>query len=134
MIGVHKRNWHLVLYSALWPYRNSVRSATRFTPFEFMDGLEVILLIQCELSSLKLVVYLLPNTSNEEAHILNLIHLYETCREASLANEAHMRQIKVKYDYNVKHRIFSEGDLVFLYDQEADLIGTRKFEPLWHGP
>ena len=31
-------------------------------------------------------------------------------------------------------RIFLEGDLVLLYDPEADVIGTGKFEPLWHGP
>ena len=24
--------------------------------------------------------------------------------------------------------------MVFLYDQEADKLGTRKFEPLWTGP
>ena len=35
---------------------------------------------------------------------------------------------------NVQPRIFSEGDLVLLYDQEVDVIGTGKFEPLWHGP
>ena len=46
----------------------------------------------------------------------------------------HKRRIKAQYDRNVKPHIFLEGDLVFLYDQEANLIGTRKFEPLWHGP
>ena len=34
---------------------------------------------------------------------------------------------------NVQPCIFSEGELV-LYDQEADVIGTGKFKPLWHGP
>ena len=24
--------------------------------------------------------------------------------------------------------------MVLLYDQEANVIGTGKFEPLWHGP
>ena len=24
--------------------------------------------------------------------------------------------------------------MVLLYIQEADVVGTRKFEPLWHGP
>ena len=24
--------------------------------------------------------------------------------------------------------------MVLIYDQEADVTGTRKFEPLWHGP
>ena len=55
-------------------------------------------------------------------------------REAQLANEAHKRRIKAQYDKNVQPHIFSEGDLVLLYDQEADVIGTRKFEPLCHDP
>ena len=58
----------------------------------------------------------------------------ETCREAQLTNEAHKRHIKAQYDKNVQPRIFSEGDLVLLYDQEADKLGTGKFNLLWHGP
>ena len=54
MIGVHKRNWHLILYSALWAYRTLVRNATRFTPFQLVYGLKAILPIQCEISSLNL--------------------------------------------------------------------------------
>ena len=77
---------------------------------------------------------MLPDTSEEEVCLLNLIHLDETHREAQVANEAHKRRIKVQYDKNVQPRIYSEGDLVLLYDQEVDVIGTGKFEPLWHGP
>ena len=100
MIGVHKRNWHLILYSTLWAYRTSVRNATGFTPFQLVYGLEAILPIQCEISSLKLTIDLLPDTSEEEARLLNLIHLDETRREAQLAKETHMRRIKVQYDKN----------------------------------
>ena len=82
MIGVRKRNWNLILYSALWAYRTSVRNTIGFTPFKLVYGLEVILPIQCEISSLKLGIYLLPDTSEEEARLLNLIHLDETRREA----------------------------------------------------
>ena len=134
MIGVHKRNWHLILYSALWAYRTSVRNTTRFTPFQLVYGLEAILPIQCEIPSLKLAIDLLPDTSAEEACLFNLIHLDEMHHEAQLANEAHKRRIKAQYAKNVQHHIFSEGDLVLLYDQETDVIGTGKFEPLWHGP
>ena len=91
MIGVHKRNWHLILYSALWAYRTSVRNATGFTPFQLVYGLEEILPIQCEISSLKLAIDLLPDTSEEEACFLELIHLDETRRDAALANEAHKK-------------------------------------------
>ena len=66
-----------------------------------MYGLEAILPIQCEISSLKLAIDLLPDTSKEEVHLLNLIHLDEMCHEAQLANEAHKRHIKAQYDKNV---------------------------------
>ena len=90
--------------------------------------------LQCEIPSLKLTIDLLPDTSDEEARLFNFTHLDETRHEAQLANEAHKRHIKVQYDKHIQPRIFSEGDLVLLYDQEAHVIGTGKFEPLWHGP
>ena len=98
-----------------------------------MYGLEAVLPIQCEISSLKLAINLLPKTSEEEACFLELIRLDETRRNAMLANEAHKKSIKVQYDRNFKPRIFLEGDLVLLYDQEVDKIGAGKFEPLWMG-
>jgi len=91
MIGVHKWSWHLVLYSALWAYRTSVRNVTGFTPFQLVYGLETILPVQCEISSLKLAIDLLPGTSEEEACFLELIQLYETRRDATIANEAHKK-------------------------------------------
>ena len=33
MIGMHKSNWNLMLFSALWAYRASVKNAAGFTPF-----------------------------------------------------------------------------------------------------
>ena len=51
-----------------------------------------------------------------------------------MANKAHNRHIKAQYGKNVQPCILSKGDLVRLYDQEDDVIGTGKFEPLWHGP
>ena len=91
MIGVCKRNWHLILYSTLWAYRTSVINASGFTPFQLVYGLEAVLPIQCEIPLLKLAIDLLPDTSEEEACLLNLIHLDETHREAKLSNEAHKR-------------------------------------------
>lgn len=106
----------MILYLALWVYQTMVRNTTGFTPFQLVYGLEAILPIQCEISSLKLAIDLLPDTSNEEAQFLELIHLDESCREASFANEEHKKRIKAQYDHNDKPHIFSEGDLVFFYD------------------
>ena len=111
-----------------------MRNETGFTPFQLVYALEAIFPIQCEISSLKLVIDLLPDTSEEEACFLELIDLDEAHREATLANEAHKKRIKAQYNRNFKPRIFSEGDLVLLYDQEVDKLGAGKFEPLWMVP
>jgi hypothetical protein len=82
---------------------------------------------------LKLAVELLPATSEEEC-LLHLTHLDETRRDVAMANEAHKKHIKAQYDKSVKPRVFSEGDLVLLYDQESDKLGLGKFQPMWLGP
>ena len=33
MVGTHKSNWHVQLFSALWAYRTSTKTTTAFTPF-----------------------------------------------------------------------------------------------------
>ena len=33
IIGIHKLNWHSMLFPALWAYRTSVKTSTGFTPF-----------------------------------------------------------------------------------------------------
>ena len=91
-------------------------------------------MIQCEISSFKLIVDLLPGTSEEEARLLELIQLDETYRGTTLANESHKKWVKAQFDKNVKPRVFSEGDLVLLYDQESDKLGVGKFKSLWMGP
>jgi hypothetical protein len=78
MIGIHKTSWHTMLFSALWAYRRSVKSATGFTPFQLVYGVESILPIECKIPYLKLVVEILPNTSTEEECLLYLMRLEET--------------------------------------------------------
>lgn len=63
MVGIHKKNWPITIFSTLWAYRTSVQIATWFTPFQLVYGLEVVLPTKCENLSLKLVVKLLPATS-----------------------------------------------------------------------
>ena len=134
MIGIHKTSWHTMLFSALWAYRTSVKSATGFTPFWLVYGLEAILPIECEIPSLKLVVELLPNTSAEEERLLYLMRLDKTRRNATLVIEAQKKCVKAQYNKHVKPRIFSEGDLILLYDQDRDMLGAGKFEAMWRGP
>jgi hypothetical protein len=76
-----------MIFLALWTYLTFVKYATGFTPFELVYGIEAILSIECEISSLKLVVTLLLNTTTEEEHLLYLIKLDETRRNVALVIE-----------------------------------------------
>ena len=132
--GIHRSNWHNMLFSALWAYRTSVKTSTEFTPFQLVYGLEVVLPIQCEISSLQMGIELLLATSEEEKHLLYLAQVDENQRDAALAIETHEKRMKAQYDRNVTPRNFSEGDLVLVYDQANDKLGAGKFVPMWHGP
>jgi hypothetical protein len=90
--------------------------------------------IECEIPYLKLVVELLPNTLAEEEYLLYLMQLDENHCDAALVIENKKKCVKPQYDKHVKPSIFSEGDLVLLYEQYRDLLGASKFKPMWHGP
>ena len=134
IIGIHRSNWHNMLFSALWAYRTSVKTSTGFTPFQLVYGLEAVLPIECEIPSLRMAIELLPATSEEERRLLYLAQLDENRRDATLAIESHAKRINAQYDRNMTPRNFSEGDLVLLYDQANDKLGAGKFLPMWHGP
>jgi hypothetical protein len=133
-INSAKSNWHLMLYSALWDYQTYVKTATSFSPFQLVYGLEAVLPIECHILSLKLAVQLLPDTSLLEEWLVYLEQLNEQHRDVALANEAHKHKVKCQYDRFIHPRIFSKGDLVLVYDQDKDPLGAGKFKPMWFGP
>ena len=108
-----------MLYPALWAYRTTVNTATGFSPYQFVHGVESILLVECEIPSLKLAIEILPNTSTLEEHLVYLEQLDEQRRDALVALEVNKRRVKVQYDKSVRPRRFSEDDLVLLYDQSC---------------
>eukprot|EP00253_Pinus_taeda_P025502 PITA_25502 len=132
------RQEHLSPYypqaNALWAYQTSVKTATGFTPFQLFYGMESIFPIECEILSLKLAVELLPETSSLEERLFHLEHLDEQHRDAATMNEAHKKRVKTQYDKSVRPRVFFEGDLVLVYDQDKDALGAGKFKPMWYGP
>ena len=130
MVGYNKSNWHLTLFFILWAYRTLVKMTTGFTPFQLVYGLEAVLPIKCQITSVKLAVELLPNTSAKEERFMYLTNLDESRRDVSLANEAHKKCVKAQYDKSVQPRVFNEGDLVLTDDQRHDKIGKGKLESM----
>ena len=113
-INASHSNWHIMLYPALWAYQTNVKTATRFSPFQLVHGVEAVTPVECEISSLRIVIHVLPNTTELEERLLHLEHLDEQCRDALTTNQAHKNRVKSQYDKLVKPQIFSEGKLVLL--------------------
>ena len=112
-----------MLYPALWAYRTAVKTATGFSPYQRVHGVESILPVECEIPSLKLTVELLPDTSPLEEHLVHLEQLDEQRRDALVALEVNKCCVTVQYDKSVHPRVFSEGDLVLLWDQSKEPLG-----------
>jgi hypothetical protein len=134
MINSDRSNWHLMLYSALWDYRTPVKTATGFSPFQLVYRLETVLPIEYQIPSLKLAIQLFPYTAPLEECLLYLENLYEQCQDEAFDNEAHKQKIKCQYDWSICPQVFSEGDLVLVYDQDKNPLGVGKFKPMWFRP
>ena len=99
-----------MLYPALWAYRTAVKTATSFSPYQLVHGVESVLPVECEIPSLKLAMDLLPDTSALEERLVYLEQLDEQRRDALVALEVNKHRVKVQYDNSVHPRRFNEGD------------------------
>ena len=105
-----------------------------FSPFQLVHGVESITLVECEIPFLKIAIHVLPDTMELEEHLVHLEHLDEQCRDALTVNQAHKNRVKIQYDKSVKPQIFSEGELVLLWNQDKEPMGAGKFRSMWLGP
>ena len=101
-------------YTLLFGCTANVKTATCFSPFQLVHGVEVVTPIECEIPSLKIAIHVLPDTTELEERPIHLEHLDEQHRDALTANQAHKNRVKIQYDKSIKPRIFSDGELVLL--------------------
>ena len=66
-----------MLYPALWAYPKIFKTATGFSPFQLVHGVEIVTTVECEISSLNIAIHVLPDTSDIEKCLLHLKHLDE---------------------------------------------------------
>ena len=118
-----------MLYPTLWAYMTVVKTATDFSPYHLLHGVNSILLVECVMPSLKLAIEPLPDTSTLEEHLVHLEQLDEQRRDALVALEVNKHRVKVQYDKSVRPRRFSEGDLVLLWDQAKEPLGKGSLIP-----
>ena len=69
-----------------------------------------------------------------EERLVHLEHLDEQRRDVLIAKQAYKNRFKSQYDKSVKPCIFSEGELVLLWDQDKEPLGAGNFRYMWLGP
>ena len=111
-----------------------MKTATGFSPFQLVHRVEAVIPVEWEIPSLMISIHVLPDTIELEEHLLHLEHLDEHRRDVMTANEAHKKRVKNQYDKSIKPRIFSEGELVLLWDQDKEPLRVGKFRSTWLGP
>ena len=71
------------------------------------------------------------DTTELEQIIIYLEKLDETYRDVATTNVVHKHRVKVQYNKSIKPKVFLEGELVLVYDQNKDTLGVGKFVSMW---
>ena len=112
MAETHK-DWHDKLPYALWVYRITVRTSIRATPYSLAYGMEVVLPIEVEIPSLRI----LREAELEEAEWvedryiqLNLIdeHRLQAMHHA----QCYQKRMARSYQKKIRPRNFASDDLI----------------------
>lgn len=131
----HGKNWDLELPGALWAYRTAVKTGTGFTPFHLVYGKQVILPIELEVFSLRMLLKLTGNVSNYFQE--RLLYLEQAQLDRSVAFEHYNRLLDKtveRFNEKVKNKDLKVGDLVLRYNSKLDKTFQRKFQIKWEGP
>ena len=114
-----------MLYPSLWAYRTNLKTATGFSPFQLVHGVEAVTLIECEISSLQIAIHVLTYTTELEERLVHLEHFDEQHRDALTANQAHKNRGKSQYDKSVKPRVSLKGNLSCFGSKIKNLWGQE---------
>ena len=124
LVDTNKRKWDVRVLEVLWAYRTTHKISLGFTLFQLVYGVEAILPIELEITSLRTSFSRMCN--KEETHAQRLVQL-ETLEEKRLQAlqhlEATQQRRKARYDALIKKKKkpeLKEGSLVMKYDGRVE--------------
>ncbi|MCO5572142.1 hypothetical protein L7F22_025893 [Adiantum nelumboides] len=129
------KDWDRHLNAALWAYRTSFKTTLGYTPYQLVFGKKVILPIEVQLASLRVLASGRDRPSVQlRSTILELERLEldrTTAIEHYVAQAMHRKK---KFDENLKDKGLKKGMLVLRYDNRFDTKKYKKFMVRWEGP
>ncbi|PKI57968.1 hypothetical protein CRG98_021643 [Punica granatum] len=129
------KDWHEMLPFALLAYRTLIRTTTRVTPYSLVYGTEVVLSVEVEIPSMRV----LAEAELEEAEWakqryeqLNLIN--EKRLTALCHNQCYQQRMGSAFNARVRHHEFSPGDFVLRKVLHVIPNSRGKFAYKYDGP
>ena len=120
---------------ALHAYRTVVRTSTGATPFSLVYGMEVVLPIEVEIPSLRVLMEAKLEEVEWVQALCEQLNLIEQKRLKALCHgQLYQKRMMRAHDKKVHPRQFREGDLVLkkILPNQQDQRG--KWAPNWDGP
>jgi hypothetical protein len=122
--------WLAELPHVIWGLRTQVSSATGFSPFFLVYGLEAVLPTDIAFGAPRIQFY--EEGEAEETCRINLDSLEEQRLAVVMRQARHDQQLRLYHDHNVRETSFNVGNLVLRRIQKTD--GMHKLSPPWEGP
>jgi hypothetical protein len=136
-VNEYPRRWHEVLTEALWVHRTSKHGVTKVTPFELVYGQEVVLPVEVNLQTCRIVGQDNFSATEYIEGMMDTIDVMPKGRLKAL-QEVEREKMRVAKAYNerVKGKSFQIGELIW---KTILPLGTRynkfgKWSPSWEGP
>ena len=107
------KDWHKKLPFALHAYRTGVRTSTGATPYSLVYGMEVVLPIEVEIPSLRVLKEVeLEKAEWVQARYDQLNLVEEKRMKAICHGQLYQKRMMRTYDKRIKPRHFQKGELV----------------------
>jgi hypothetical protein len=135
IVGENKRSWDSKIKHALWADRITKKAATGKSPFELVYGMEARLPVHLSLPTYGSVQDSSTDQNAFQNRVHQIIELDEVRRKAYDQTCRNQSKVKKAFDLSARHRDFTVGDTVLLWDKGREKPGKHgKFDSLWLGP
>ena len=129
------KDWVGKLPFALWCYRTSIHASTGTTPYFLVCGSEVVLSIEVEIQSLRVLVETKVLEEHwAKARYEQLALIDEKRASAQYHVQGSQKRIDRAFNKKVKPRNFKEGDLVLKVLRDETFDPREKMKPRWSRP
>lgn len=134
MVKTYK-DWHEMLPFAMHGYRTSIRTSTWATPFSLVYGMEVVLLVEVEIPSMRILMEAKLDEVEWIQNNYDQLNLIDEKRMTALCHgQLYQKRIKRAFDKKVRPREFKEVDLVLKKLLPVHKDSRGKWTPNYEGP